>query len=334
VGEHSGLLQLDVDDVGMEHAPRLRDRIITDPHVQTAWLSPGGGGVKGTLRIPAVVAGHRRSFAVAARYMKSTYGVEIDPKCSDPCRLCFVSHDPELKWNGDAVPLPIAEDDLPTRGGAIEKRELSAHSNSSECLTAESDSYVLCNTSTLFQDFPGLRSYYQQHVHRRLGSPQPGHRNKALVELVAGTFCVVCPRFVLDFANVFYDANGATFAGYDRTLYTKEANNLLEGCLTNYPAKSLSARERELYAALDDESERATFRICHSLARCESDASVPPPLFFLSAEQLGIRIDEVRMQAWRIQQHLKEIGAIAEVAKGAVWSAGQKPRATVWRWCL
>jgi hypothetical protein len=89
-----------------------------------------------------------------------------------------------------------------------------------------------------------------------------------------------------------------------------------------------------LYAALRNESERAAFRICRGLATCESDPSFPPPLFFLSAEQLGLRIDKLTMKAWRIQRYLKKEGAIVEVEKGVRRAAGQKARATVWRWCL
>jgi hypothetical protein len=332
--EQGADLQLDIDAVGPEEAIALRDNLINDPHIVAAWISPGGEGVKAVMCIPANVQGHRQAFAAAAAYVKRVFGVEIDPQCCDPSRLCFVSHDTDFRRKDEASILAIPEGIAGPATSSPERAGAAPPEDSSECLTSESASCVLCNTSTLFQEFPDLRSSYEQHVHRRLGSPQPGHRNKALVELVAGTFCVVCPRFVLEFAAVFYDANGATFAGYDRTSYTKEANSLLDGCLTRYPAKTLSPRERELYAALRNESERAAFRICHSLARCESDASVPPPLFFLSAEQLGIRIDELRMQAWRIQQYLKQIGAIAEVAKGAVWSGGQKPQATVWRWSL
>lgn len=105
--EHSGLLQIDVDSIGMGAACALRDRLAKDPHVLASWLSPGGEGVKAAFRIPASVDTHKKAFVAAQRYFQEVYGVTVDPSCKDPCRLCFVSHDPNLRTNENAIELQI-----------------------------------------------------------------------------------------------------------------------------------------------------------------------------------------------------------------------------------
>ena len=105
VVQHSGLLQLDIDGVGADEAVRLRDVIGHDRHILAAWLSPSLTGAKGIMRIPADIARHKESFQAAAAHMLKSYGVEIDKACSNVNRLCFVSHDPDMVSNPDAVPL-------------------------------------------------------------------------------------------------------------------------------------------------------------------------------------------------------------------------------------
>jgi len=169
--EHSGLLQIDVDKVGAEHVANLRDRIGDDRHIIAAWISPSGDGVKAIMRIPASVESHKAAFAAAVDYMREAFGVEIDENCSDVSRLCFVSHDPALVENLDAVPLEVA----------MVPKAAAYPDNSSESLSPES--YVLCNN--LLLDFPELKPLYFKLVHGRIGKPQRGERNAAMVEIVA-----------------------------------------------------------------------------------------------------------------------------------------------------
>ncbi len=336
IDHHSGLLQIDVDGLGDTEAIALRDSLGTDPHIFAAWLSPSAQGVKAAMCISPDPEEHKRSFKAAQGYIRARYGAEIDHKCSDPCRLCFVSYDPELRINEGSSPLPLEAEARPVKeessGRGFRNQGGCAHTDSSESLNTEYESSILHNMK-LFQDFPVLARFYDLHVEQRLGKPQPGHRNKALVELVAGTFCVVHPRFVLEFADIYYQTNLTIFAGYDYDDYRKETQNLLAGCLRNYPTQKLSAEARTNYAGLTDDTARAVFRICESLAACESDPSVPPPFFFLGAESLGIRVDELAMTAWRIMQRFEKLGIIQTVETGRKRVKGQKRMATRWKWC-
>lgn len=288
VKAHSGLLQIDIDDVGAEHARDIRDRIGEDRHIFAAWLSPSGDGVKGIMLIPADVARHKSAFEAAADYMRETYAVTIDPQCSNVNRPCFVSHDPELVLNADAVPLEVKQrlcDLSPPITGE----------DSSESLSPVS--CVLSNNS-LFVEFPDLKPLYFKLVEGRIGKPQRGERNGAMVELVATCFCVVSPEFVIAFAKEFFTRHAAAFEDYGFDTYQREVHAMLEGCQRSYPER-LSEPERQAYTALDNERERAIFRIARSLSKCETHATMPP-LFFLSCDELRKRIKCFKMEAWRI----------------------------------
>ena len=103
---HSGLLQVDLDKLNGT-MPEVRAKVQADPHVAFGFVSPSGDGLKLGLRIDG--DRHAESFAAAEAYFRETYGVAIDRAVKDRLRLCFVSHDPDLWQNPDAVPLPIPE---------------------------------------------------------------------------------------------------------------------------------------------------------------------------------------------------------------------------------
>jgi hypothetical protein len=334
IDQHTGLLQTDLDDIGAAEAPALRNRLGEDPHVLASFLSPGGHGVKAIMCIPADIRRHRDSFRAAQLYMRQQHGVEIDELVSDPSRLCFISHDPELRINESAVPLHV-HDESGTIGTAAGGP---AQTTSSTFLPSASASasafYLLHNNTALFEQFPALRAHYETHVVLRLGAPQPGLRNDALVELVAELYCVLHPKFVLAFAATFYRLNAPIFADYPFATYMNEARSVLDGCAASYPIKRLSADEADIYGTLRDEDERVTFRICRSLAACESDPTVPPPLFFLAANRLGARLGVLDTPAWRILVKLEKHGVIQTMTKGQRRAKGIESRATIFRWLL
>ena len=324
VKQHSGLLQLDVDHVGAEHAGSMRDRLGEDRHILAAWISPSGTGVKAIMRIPADVEQHKAAFEAAADYMRESYGVAIDPACKDVCRLCYVSHDPEIVTNAEAVPLAVENGFFGVGEGEH------VQDNSSTSLNAAS--YILHN-SGLFDDFPNLRPLYNELVAFRYTKPQRGMRNAAMVEIVATCFCAVAPEFVMGFAVEYFNQHAEVFADYDFERYKREAESILAGCHLSYPQR-LSEGERSAYDALASDREQAAFRITHSLSKCESEASSPPPLFFLSALQLGTRLGLLDMQAWRILRAFEKSGFIKTERPGTVRKKGVQGVATVYRWML
>ena len=111
--QHTGRLQIDID---WKNKPRidsekLRDQLIQDPHIEVAFLSPSGRGVKCGMLIPVCANDieHKEAYAAAENYFKQQHELIIDPSCKDVSRLCFFSYDPHLKQNKVAKPLDIAK---------------------------------------------------------------------------------------------------------------------------------------------------------------------------------------------------------------------------------
>lgn len=325
VTSHSGLLQFDIDSVGTEHADNLRDRIGEDRHVLASWVSPSGDGVKGIVLIPSDVAQHKASFEAAADYLHETYGVAVDSACSNVNRLCYVSYDPEIVFNEQAVVLPVAGAGL-AAGGRRQRRDSSV---SAYCITKTKP--ILYNSA--FVEHPNLVKLYQSLVSHRFGKPSRGTRNEIMVEIVASCFYAIAPGFVTVFAEEYYHSHAEAFADYDFELYLREVANVLNGCTESFKHE-LTTREREALASLEDERAQVAFRICRSLANCDSDEAYPPPKFFISCDNLATRTGTFCMQAGRTLQYFVQKGWIEIVQKGTQHAPGIRGEATVYRWML
>jgi BT4734-like, N-terminal domain/Protein of unknown function (DUF3987) len=110
---HSGLLCADLDNLG----PRLKDvreKLSHSPYVWAVFLSPSADGLKAVLRVPPDGSKHRGSFLAVEKHVKELTGVQIDEACKDVARLCFLSYDPEVFHNPQAVEIqPLAEPEKP-----------------------------------------------------------------------------------------------------------------------------------------------------------------------------------------------------------------------------
>ena len=115
--QHSGRLQIDIDwkDKPRTKSEQLRDRLGKDKHIEVAFLSPTGRGVKCALMIPPCSddQAHKQAFATAKRYFEQEYNLGIDESCKDVRRICFFSHDPDLVLNPVAIPLQVPMEEEP-----------------------------------------------------------------------------------------------------------------------------------------------------------------------------------------------------------------------------
>ncbi len=100
---HSGWLQLDVDDGGLNGmTPEdARDMLGKDPHVLSAFVTPSGTGAKGLFKIKPCLTDeeHKIAFGRVAEYILASYGFALDKGTKDTGRLCFLSADKECTWN-------------------------------------------------------------------------------------------------------------------------------------------------------------------------------------------------------------------------------------------
>ena len=109
--EHSGLICLDFDHVGNDRERwALRERLLQDPYFETQLLftSPSGDGLKWVIDIDMEKCDHLKWFLALQKYVRRTYGVEIDKACKDVCRACFLPHDASCYVN----PIILQEPDV------------------------------------------------------------------------------------------------------------------------------------------------------------------------------------------------------------------------------
>ena len=97
---HSGYMCLDFDHLGGENAVAdLKGRLVEDRMLETKLLfvSPSGDGLKWVVQMDVApkdyVKMHRRCFAAYSKYIKQTYGVEVDQSGKDIARACFIGYD-------------------------------------------------------------------------------------------------------------------------------------------------------------------------------------------------------------------------------------------------
>ncbi|EIP99367.1 VirE N-terminal domain protein [Opitutaceae bacterium TAV1] len=99
----SGLIVADLD--GLDNPAQTRDTLAFDDHIYAAFLSPSATGVKAVFRHDRA-GEHAAAWADMEAYLSAKYNLTPDPSGKDVCRMCFVSHDPDLAHNPDARPLP------------------------------------------------------------------------------------------------------------------------------------------------------------------------------------------------------------------------------------
>ena len=94
--KHSGLLCLDFDHVGNRHVLwELRQQLIADPFFIT-WLlftSPSGDGLKWVIGIDLCLCDHNTWFRAIQNYVRHTYQLDVDEKCGNVSRSCFLPFD-------------------------------------------------------------------------------------------------------------------------------------------------------------------------------------------------------------------------------------------------
>jgi hypothetical protein len=106
----SGCLNLDLDDLtNLDHA---RSRIGADPHLLYMFGSPSGHGLKLGIAVRGYTDAetYRHAWLAVERYLVETYAdlaISNDRACKDVSRLCYVSCDPAVYTNPEAVPFVV-----------------------------------------------------------------------------------------------------------------------------------------------------------------------------------------------------------------------------------
>src|SRR5262249_53837057 len=102
--QHSGIYCADLDFLGTQIEP-VRRQLRSSMHVLALFRSPTDG-LKAWVKISDDPKHYRDSIRAVAKHIFELTGAVIDQSCTDVSRLCFVSFDPDIYVNKDAVLLP------------------------------------------------------------------------------------------------------------------------------------------------------------------------------------------------------------------------------------
>lgn len=332
---HSGLLCADLDDLG-ERLEGVRIILIGSPHLWAMFKSPTGNGLKCWFRVSSDGEKHAASFRAVQQHVRDLTGEEIDTACSDVARLCFVSFDPAAWLDTNAVEVPPLEAPL------IRLTPASAFCVSTslpDCVAAS-----LHHTATdIFENIAArnqaqrafkarhqqIAKLYEAQIERRFLA-LPHTRNEFITEAIPFLYRAVAEHLILELVGHFYDCNRALF-GDGREQHMYEAKAMLASVVRTY-ADSLCEGERAIYQILIAE-ERDTFRICRDFA-LSPEPQREPWTFFLSFDQLAVRLGIHAMQAQRIMRRMAGQGLLKPLTKGKRRELGVKAVAGTYKWLL
>ena len=103
--QHSGIYCADLDFLGSQIEPVQR-LLRASVHLFAMFISPTGDGLKAWFKISDDPERHGDSIRAVAKHIFDLTGAVIDQSCTDVSRLCFVSFDPDIYVNENAVLLP------------------------------------------------------------------------------------------------------------------------------------------------------------------------------------------------------------------------------------
>lgn len=113
--KHSGLITLDFDKYSSQKdAEDFKDSVTDLPFVFSAFISPGGKGVKVLIKIPAIEKDHKLYYNSLVEYFNND---NLDTSGSDVSRFCFESYDPEIYINPECETWLEKEEEEPENIG-------------------------------------------------------------------------------------------------------------------------------------------------------------------------------------------------------------------------
>jgi predicted P-loop ATPase len=104
---YNQLIVLDFDDIDLNDLQNYIDIINACPHTYTSFVSPSGRGIKVIVPVNSGLQHHKHAFQQVADFYSELLDLTVDPSGSDPSRLCYVSYDPELFLNKNALVFEI-----------------------------------------------------------------------------------------------------------------------------------------------------------------------------------------------------------------------------------
>lgn len=97
--KHSGRIIIDLDH--LENVKEAKQKLGADEFVEYVFTSLGGNGLAVVFKIDG--AKHGQSFQEIKQYIETKYKFEVDKGVKEVARLRFVSFDPDLVYNAEAI---------------------------------------------------------------------------------------------------------------------------------------------------------------------------------------------------------------------------------------
>lgn len=99
--QHNGLLCFDFDNVAdIEEA---KARLCEDVYTYMCFISPSGKGIKLIVKTTAESTQHKAYYQSLCDYYYKSYNLTADIQCKNISRLCFLSYDPDVYTNPEAI---------------------------------------------------------------------------------------------------------------------------------------------------------------------------------------------------------------------------------------
>ena len=99
---HSGLVVLDIDDLGQKSFDEVNKIIQSDKHTLCSFVSPSGNGFKVLVKIPADIKRHVGYWSGLEDYYLSKHEIKLDPTGKNIGRVCYESYDPDVFFNSES----------------------------------------------------------------------------------------------------------------------------------------------------------------------------------------------------------------------------------------
>lgn len=101
---HSGFCVIDIDHIdSKDEVEYWKDTFSGVQYVYSVFISPSGDGLKIIYRVPADIKMHRGHYMAILDDIGMITNLEVDTTSQNESRLCFISYDPDIYINKDAV---------------------------------------------------------------------------------------------------------------------------------------------------------------------------------------------------------------------------------------
>lgn len=106
---YTQIVVLDIDKLSAEQLTNAKALANQNEYTLASFTSPSGNGLKVLVKVNSDQSQHKEAFLKLQNYYEELLALPIDKSGKDITRLCFISNDPELYFNENAIVFPVIE---------------------------------------------------------------------------------------------------------------------------------------------------------------------------------------------------------------------------------